>query len=236
MIDELRARFRTRFIDTARGRVRRALALIGEADGARELMTELHSLAGEAALLGLAEISEEARSGELAAKQWAEGDAAAKLRCVRAVRAVSRAVEDFAAADPDQPDDAPADRAGDSRRVLVVDDSSLSGEQVADALARAGITTELAADADAALESVRRFAPRAVLSDVHMPGIELDRLCSDLRREAAGPLLIILLSGMADDRLAERAREVGADGYITKQRGTDFVVERLQLILEESNR
>ena len=64
MLEELRARFRNRFIDTARDRIRRCLTMLSESGRAMELASELHSLAGEAAMLGLDSISATARSGE----------------------------------------------------------------------------------------------------------------------------------------------------------------------------
>jgi CheY-like chemotaxis protein/HPt (histidine-containing phosphotransfer) domain-containing protein len=256
MIDQLRARFRTRFIDTARARVRCCLELLGQAEGAGSLEQEFHALAGEAAMLGLTEISEAARSGEQAARQWGTGDIAGKALCARAVRTLSRAVEAFAA-EPEEADtpvpgapltvptaahrgatiasDAGA-RSLTEYRVLVIDDSVLSGEHITDALNDAGIKAELASDQPGALARLQALEPHLVLSDVHMPGIDLAELCRELRAAASGSILLILLSGMGENALAVRAGEVGADGYLSKQRGVAHVVERLKLILQESHR
>lgn len=238
MIEELRARFRTRFIETARGRVRRSLELLGSKEGAPELVTELHSLAGEAALLGLQELSDAARTGELSAKQWSEGQATGQLRCARAVRSVSQLVEAFAAEDP-APAGATVEEPAAAKRahqVLVVDDSVLSGEQVADALSDAGVETRLATDRSTALAAIERQTPDLVVSDVNMPGVNLGELCAAMRARAGAPILVILLSGMPDDELAALARTVGADGYISKQLGTARIVERLTTTLLESKR
>jgi CheY-like chemotaxis protein len=254
MIDTLRERFRTRFIDTARARVRCCLELLGQAEGAGRLEQEFHALAGEAAMLGLTEISDAARGGERAARDWGAGDIAGKAQCARAVRTLSRAVEAFAAeparteTEAEAPPAAPATRRGAAPvsaakagtvtefRVLVIDDSVLSGEHVTDALNDAGIKAELASDQPGALARLHALEPHLVLSDVHMPGIDLEELCRELRAAASASILIILLSGMGEDALAIRAGEVGADGYLTKQRGVAHVVERLQLILRESYR
>jgi CheY-like chemotaxis protein/HPt (histidine-containing phosphotransfer) domain-containing protein len=242
MIETLRERFRTRFIDTARARVRRCLELLGQAEGAGSLEQEFHALAGEAAILGLTEISDAARGGERAAREWGAGDIAGKALCARAVRTLSRAVETFAA-EPAQPDihagasaaTAPAG-AVTEYRVLVIDDSVLSGEHITDALNDAGIKAELASDQPGALARLQALEPHLVLSDVHMPGIDLAELCRELRAAASGSILLILLSGMGENALAVRAGEVGADGYLSKQRGVAHVVERLKLILQESHR
>ena len=61
MLDELRAKFRPRFLATARARVARARA--PEADSG-VLAAELHSLAGEASLLEFTECATIARAAE----------------------------------------------------------------------------------------------------------------------------------------------------------------------------
>ena len=236
MQDELRARFRTRFIDTARGRVKKSVGLLSSADGAKTLMTELHSLAGEAALLGLKDISGAARKGELAAREWLEGNVAAKLRCVRLVRQVSRHVEAFAAEPPEPiPGDEPS-ASDNSRRVLVIDDSALAGEHIADSLEDSGLETKLATDPATAIAVVKEFEPRMVISDVNMPGVDLADLTRQLRSAARTPMQVVLLSGMNDSELAERAAEVGADGYISKQHGAEFVIEHVSKLLKGAKR
>jgi HPt (histidine-containing phosphotransfer) domain-containing protein len=87
MREELRAQFLPRFVDLARERLTfgRA-ALSGDPKGLSRLPAELHSLAGEAAMLGLTEVAAVARECESAARECASGraddaggDCAAKL-------------------------------------------------------------------------------------------------------------------------------------------------------------
>src|SRR5690606_8942855 len=108
-------------------------------------------------------------------------------------------------------------------RVLVVDDSPLSGEQIAGALEDAGVETRVATDREGAVAEMQSFAPAMVVSDVNMPGVDLGELCSAMREAAASPIIIILLSGMSDEELALRAQQVGADGYVSKQHGTQRI-------------
>lgn len=236
MQDELRARFRTRFIDTARGRVRKSVGLLSDDDGAQTLMTELHSLAGEAALLGLKDISDAARAGELMARDWVEGDVSAKLKCVRLVRTVSRHVEAFAALPPEPipgEESQPEPKKERNRRVLVVDDSTLAGEHIADSLEDSGLETKLATEPKTAIRMVEKFAPRIVISDVNMPGVNLEELCRELREASRTPLSIVLLSGMTEDELAVRASQVGADGFVSKGSGMDKVVDKISRLLKD---
>lgn len=235
MQEELRARFRDRFIKTARERVKKSVGLLGSDDEAKTLMIELHSLAGEAALLGLKDISDSARKGELAARDWLEGDAAAKLRCVRLVRQVSRHVEAFAAL-PAEPIPGEEEPAEDNRRVLVIDDSTLAGEHIADSLEDSGLETKLATDPNTAIAVVKEFDPGIVISDVNMPGVDLAELTKRLRAASRKPIKVVLLSGMTDSELAVCAADVRADGYISKQHGVDFVIKHVNKILERNKR
>ena len=240
MLDELRARFRTRFIETARERIRRSLSLLGGSDGAAQLVTELHSLAGEASMLGLDDIAEIARSGEESAKQWQAGSSAAQVACARTMRTLSQRVEAFAAEPPEpEPEPDAAQRAAPhgapaGERMLIVDDSELASEQLAETLDSVGYQTRIALDQEAAVQLVQSFEPVLVVSDVHMPGVDLSALCAALRAASQVPILIVLVSGRGEDELARVCLEVGADGFASKQQGTAQIVKRLQRALEES--
>jgi CheY-like chemotaxis protein len=241
MLEELRARFRTRFIDTARDRIRRCLAMLSESSRAMDIAGELHSLAGEAAMLGFDDISEVARSADAAARSWHGGSTTARVACARAVRALARQIDELAGSSG--PVAAPseiADRVQTGRvdrtaqRILVVDDSRLAGEELADSLSRAGFEVRVAMDGEAAVREVDGFAPALVLTDVHMPGVAPVAMCSAMRAAAAGPLTIMLMSGRTDDELAVVARAAAADGFISKQHGTEHIVARVRRAFQEA--
>ena len=207
-------------------------------------------------MLGLQKISDTARSGENYAKEWAKGATTAKLYCARSVRALSQQLEEFAtslqgdgsggtegSSDPAagaSPVASPVVGAGSEspseprrRRVLVIDDSRLAGDHLCEALADSGIDSRLATTRDAALADLAKFAPELIVCDVHMPGIDLDELCRALRSAASRPIAIQLLSGMSEPELARRAREVEADGYVSKHAGIDGVVSHVKSALAE---
>jgi CheY-like chemotaxis protein/HPt (histidine-containing phosphotransfer) domain-containing protein len=254
MLEELRARFRNRFIDTARDRIRRCLTMLSESGRAMELASELHSLAGEAAMLGLDSISVTARSGEDAARQWNAASTAAQVACARAVRTLRQQVEAFAAepvagetASPDArtPSNDPAaglvnapasgpSNAPARQRILVVDDSPLAGEELADSLGRAGFEVRVAADRDGAVREIHGFAPALVLTDVQMPGVTPVSLCDALRAATSRPLKILLMSGRTDDELAIVARATRADGFVSKQHGTEHIVAHVRRAVQEA--
>jgi HPt (histidine-containing phosphotransfer) domain-containing protein len=94
VIDEIRAKFLPRFVDAARQRLARASELIGSGsfDGAA-IAAELHTIAGEASIMGLAEIAGIAREGERAVRQVGGIDDTGMLR---AIERLSRGIEELA--------------------------------------------------------------------------------------------------------------------------------------------
>jgi two-component system response regulator MtrA len=120
-------------------------------------------------------------------------------------------------------------------RVVVVDDSALVAEQVCDGLRAAGCEARAAGDVDSTLRLVRELGPHVVLVDVHMPGLSLAELCARVR-EASGAarVAICLLSGVPEAELTIRAREVGADGFVSKVAGLPHVVAQVRRIAAES--
>ncbi|CAM4317247.1 response regulator [Corallococcus exiguus] len=111
---------------------------------------------------------------------------------------------------------APAPR---RRRILVVDDSPLTRELVANLLEAVGYDTLRAADGPSALEQLGQEGPpvELVVTDLEMPemdGVELTRrLKADPARRGL-PVVILTTRGGEADRA--RGLAAGADGYITK--------------------
>lgn len=69
MIEDIRAKFLPRFVTTARQRLEKAQRLI--ADGtpaAQSIAADLHTIAGEASIMGLHDVAEMAREGERAVR------------------------------------------------------------------------------------------------------------------------------------------------------------------------
>ena len=90
--DELRAVFLPRFLEAARGRLEKA-----KTGDHGQAAAELHSLAGEAMLLGLTELSQIAAEGERAARHCFEAaDDAGRARCADLIARMISGVEELA--------------------------------------------------------------------------------------------------------------------------------------------
>jgi PleD family two-component response regulator len=231
VIEDLRARYLPRFITTAQERIRRGLELLAgtDADRGSRLAGELHTLAGEAGLLGLTEIAEHARSGERLAKDWSTGDSpSAMTSLARVLRALSRGVDHLAKTAAQAT--APASRsAGAADRVLVVDDSPIIAGQLCESLADAGIEARSADNLAAIVSLVRDFRPRLVLADLNVPGLSADAMCSEIRAAAhPAAISIFIISGAPEAELEARTNSLGADGYVAKASGVSAIIDRVK--------
>jgi len=108
------------------------------------------------------------------------------------------------------------------QQVLVVDDDEAIREWVAVILADEGYAVETAGDGDEALQRVETKSPALILLDIRMPrmnGLEF----AAAYRELPGPHAPIVVMTAGRDA-QQRAREVGADGYLAKPFDLDDVV------------
>ena len=235
MIDELRERFRDRFVAMAQERIQKSLIMLGDHANAEALALELHSLAGEASMLGLHDIAGLARESETTARKWWQGDATAQVRCARSIRVLKRHVEAFAGESPTEAQKASPDPSPPSNsKIVVIDDSELVSAQLAEAMEAQGYTVITAHDHASTEHAVATLQPDLVVTDVHMPGVDLKKLCTEIRAANSAPLIIVLLSGQSAEQLKELAREVGADGWVSKRGGIDAIVAEIGKTLAAS--
>lgn len=223
---DIRQQFQSRFATTATDRLRRALAAL-HADPA-VVYHELHGLAGEAGIMGFAEISTTAAAGLELARAWRTtkptGDQ--QLQCARILRTLMGMVGNLQRTQAAPP---PVATAPTVRRALVIEDSELIAEELADALRDAGFEASTAANMEAALASARSAAPNVVLVDVNIPGVEFRTLCARIREHAANAKMLVV-SASTEDELRRYAQEVGADGYVGKLRGTPNIIAYIKTL------
>ena len=108
---------------------------------------------------------------------------------------------------------APAERR--QRRVLVVDDSPIVRELVADMLHGVGLDVAMAEDGAAALRALEAAPADLVLSDVEMPGMDGLELLRRIRtKNQLLPIVMLTTRGSVEDKKA--AAQLGANGYLVK--------------------
>ena len=101
--------------------------------------------------------------------------------------------------------------------ILVVDDNPTNQKLVSYLLAANGYEVKVASDAGEALALLESFAPRLILMDIQLPGMNGLELTRQLRSDPKHrEIIIVAVTAFAMKGDAERAREAGCDDYIAK--------------------
>ena len=79
---------------------------------------------------------------------------------------------------------------------------------------------------------VKAEKPDLILTDINMPDIQGDKICQTLKNEHfTQDIPIILFSSIDEEELKELAEKAQADGYIVKDKGPAYLVERVSNII-----
>ncbi|NUO49605.1 MAG: response regulator [Polyangiaceae bacterium] len=106
--------------------------------------------------------------------------------------------------------------AEENLRVLVVDDDQHQLELVERTLRADGIDVKTCSSPIGVTNLIVSFGPKLVLVDVNIPALSGDRLIGISRRWVPPGTLFVLYSANDESRLRHLAREVEADGWISK--------------------
>jgi DNA-binding response OmpR family regulator len=131
---------------------------------------------------------------------------------------------------------APAETAASERRtptVYFIDDSATMREVIKIAFRRENITVITAGDAASAIAQFEQTPPDAVITDVIMPDQDGYSVCSQIKQHpqfSATP--VILMSGVVNKNVADKAVSVGADELIRKPFQPQELIARVKSFLE----
>lgn len=133
-----------------------------------------------------------------------------------------------------------------NQRILVIDDSPLVVEAISDGLGEYGVEVEGLSDPTELeqMQGLEQF--NLILIDVQMPAMFGDDVALVIKgrhereeilgKKNSNKAPIVLLSSLPELELAQRAQEAGADGYISKRRGFDGIIEDIRGWLDGSKR
>jgi chemosensory pili system protein ChpA (sensor histidine kinase/response regulator) len=101
--------------------------------------------------------------------------------------------------------------------VLIVDDALTVRDTLRQLVQDAGFRAEAARDGIEAIEALRSFRPRVVLTDLEMPNMNGVELTSHLRgREDMRGVPVIMITSRSQEKHRRMAQQAGVDAYFTK--------------------
>lgn len=117
--------------------------------------------------------------------------------------------------------------------VYFIDDSATMREVIKIAFRRENITVITAGDAASAIAQFDQNPPDAVITDVIMPDQDGYSVCSQIKQhERYSRTPVILMSGVVNKNVADRAVSVGADELIRKPFQPVDLIARVKSFLE----
>ena len=121
---------------------------------------------------------------------------------------------------------------GAKLNVYFIDDSATMREVVKIAFRRENFNVVTCADMAAAVAQFGETAPHVVISDVIMPDKDGYQLCQFVKQHADyGKVPVLLMSGVVNQEVAEKANDVKADELIRKPFHPQDLVDRVKKLL-----
>jgi CheY-like chemotaxis protein/predicted regulator of Ras-like GTPase activity (Roadblock/LC7/MglB family) len=122
-------------------------------------------------------------------------------------------------------------------KVLVVDDSLSVRKVVQRALEAKRIEVLSAASGTEAMEQITREAPDLLVCDVIMPDMDGYQICDFVKKHPAlGKIPVILISGIVNSTVLERAAKVRSDDVMRKPFAADELLHRIEGFLPAQTR
>jgi CheY-like chemotaxis protein/predicted regulator of Ras-like GTPase activity (Roadblock/LC7/MglB family) len=122
-------------------------------------------------------------------------------------------------------------------KVLVVDDSLSVRKVVERALVGRQIEVVCAATGSEALERIERDEPDVIVCDVVMPDRDGYEICDFVKRHPRlGRTPVLLMSGIVNDDVRERAARVQSADVLSKPFAADDLLRRLDMLLTHASR
>lgn len=121
-----------------------------------------------------------------------------------------------------------------AQTIIVVDDDVMLGQQITSRLTEAGFSVSHRTSSRQALDEIIESPPDAVLLDIMMPELDGMEMCRRLRADARlGDTRIIMLSTKSFEFDRRRARQLGADGFVTKPLDLDQLADTVCCLLRD---
>ena len=123
--------------------------------------------------------------------------------------------------------------AGDTRRVLLVEDEKSIRDAVAAYLERDGYWVTPAGDGQEAIDLFTKHRFELVVLDLMLPKVSGEEVCRQIRNASDVPIIMLTAKGEEEDRIA--GLELGADDYLVKPFSPRELVARVRALLRRAH-
>ncbi len=122
----------------------------------------------------------------------------------------------------------------DGRKILIADDEPVVRSLVRSMLGKDYIVIGVG-DGEEAIDVVLRQKPDLVLMDIMMPKMDGYTACNKIKKDPVSKATpVVMLTAVGYELNKKLAKEVGADGYITKPFTSQELLETITRILIKS--
>ena len=120
---------------------------------------------------------------------------------------------------------------GRNHGVLVIDDSDVDRQVIADILADAGYTVHQLPSPIGATRTARELQVGLVIIDQNLPSLDGSKLAALFRSAGFADLRVVLISSSDEIAMLEITRKAKADAFVAKQRMREELVPTVRRLL-----
>ncbi|MBI3583039.1 MAG: response regulator [Nitrospinae bacterium] len=120
-----------------------------------------------------------------------------------------------------------------SQFILVVEDSEVQAETLRRMLVKREYKVSVAKNGAEGLEMTKKEKPSLIISDILMPVMDGYKMCSEIKKiEELKNIPVILLTQLSEAEDILNGLEVGAENYITKPFNEDYIILKIEFLLQ----
>lgn len=123
-----------------------------------------------------------------------------------------------------------------SKRILIVEDSAVNLQMTKEIIENMGIDTDTAQSGEEAVKRVHNNKYEVILMDIRMPGMDGYETTRRIREFERGCIPIVALTADAVEGVAQKAKEAGMNGYLTKPLEPERLLEVIRGIINNSDK
>ncbi len=114
-------------------------------------------------------------------------------------------------------------------KVMIVDDAAFMVKVAIKNLENAGYETVSAADGQECMDMIEEEKPDVILLDAEMPVMDGWETCEELKsNETTKDIPVIMCTGDDAEEYIERAKQLGAKGYLVKPYQIEAMKEKIE--------